>query len=827
MNSKEIDDVIDAITSEDFEKILMYADIEIKDNRTAKEFLFDEGKNIAFQKIMSKIENGDYEYFISLKDSLKATNVDVIAILMQFSSKKDDIKELVEENRKFNFRDIELINLIKATNDPEYIKEFIENKSRREEIDLFLWPDQIIDLIIATKDVEYIKSYIEDFEKRIYMNLMIEEDELISLIKGTGDSDYIKNLIQNSDRRKEVGLFFCSITDFVQLIISTKDIDYIKSFIENKKIKYKFASEDFEDVMDEKDESKYKNSIIGDMKKREEYQLLYGSLFDLIEATHDEEYIKEYIEDKNKRSNIDVEFDSYRTILLLKHLGDSEYIKSFINDKKKRNKAGIFITSENAVELIILTHDTDFIKSCIENEDKREELGLDEKLENYLRLIVATNDAEYIESYLEDEKKREKLGLVISKRYIVKMIMATDDPEYLKSFIESEEKREKFGLQIDDIFYCLEEFSTKKVNEIIKPILEKADFQKESKNRKVNLPENMTIGIEIESEGRHYKLIHRLNSIMDKGWRYMGDSSLDEDGLEVTSPILMGKNGKTEETIRKTCGILNVLGQKANSNCAAHVHIGADYLTSEQSWINFKEIWGNCEEILYIISNKEGEIPREGILEYAEPISGRIENELSKGTVQLNNIDDVRKFAKKVQKENRYFSVNFDNIGKSKNTIEFRLANGTLDADTWIENINLFGGLIQSAEELYKIQERPKEEQTEKDKRKLEFFEKIKDSKISKQEKLEAFLEMVIPKEDRDIYRKRYQVNNDLLEENVRMKKIIKGKIAKNPIDLRKILKKKLFGESPVTGQDYEENEVIIQRDLQRENLSTEKCRRI
>ena len=188
------------------------------------------------------------------------------------------------------------------------------------------------------------------------------------------------------------------------------------------------------------------------------------------------------------------------------------------------------------------------------------------------------------------------------------------------------------------------------------------------------------------------------------------------------------------------------------------------------------------------------------------------------GTIQLNNVEDVREFAKKVQKKNRYFSVNFDNIGKSKNTIEFRLANGTLDADTWIENINLFGGIIKTAEKISKIQEESLEEQTDKEKRILNCLEKTKDNSISQEEKLEALLEMVISEKDRDIYRARYRVNDKLLEENIRMKLIIRNNLAKYPIDIRKRLKKELLEEEGITGQDYQKTEQWILKYLSREN---------
>ena len=258
-------------------------------------------------------------------------------------------------------------------------------------------------------------------------------------------------------------------------------------------------------------------------------------------------------------------------------------------------------------------------------------------------------------------------------------------------------------------------------------------------------------------------------------------------------------------------------GQNVSERCGGHIHIGANYLTMEESWRNLTEIWGNAEEILYTISNKAGEIPRSGVPRYASPISSNFENILNSGNIDLTNEEDLKRFVKNAQ-ESRYFGINFMNIGNSKNTIEFRLANGTIDADTWIQNINLFGGIVKSSEDLAKIQTKPEEERTEEEKNMLENFEQIKSSKISNQEKLEALLSIVIPEEHRDIYRERYEVNSQLIEQNPEIKKGITEKVAKSPIDIKKIGKKVFLGKDGVSGQEYNQVNRDIERNLQREN---------
>ena len=123
-----------------------------------------------------------------------------------------------------------------------------------------------------------------------------------------------------------------------------------------------------------------------------------------------------------------------------------------------------------------------------------------------------------------------------------------------------------------------------------------------------------------------------------------------------------------------------------SDNCGGHIHIGTNYLTIEESWSNLGDIWGNTEKILYIISNEVGELPRYKVNQTAKPFSKVLEERLNdeRGEVEKK---DSKKFMINVQNE-RYYGINF----KKFDTIEFRLSNGTLNANTWIDNINLFGG---------------------------------------------------------------------------------------------------------------------------------------
>ena len=178
--------------------------------------------------------------------------------------------------------------------------------------------------------------------------------------------------------------------------------------------------------------------------------------------------------------------------------------------------------------------------------------------------------------------------------------------------------------------------------------------------------------------------------------------------------------------------------------------------------------------------------------------------------IQLETEDDVKEFAKDSQCQNRGYGINFMNVGTTKNTIEFRLANGTLDENTWLYNINLFGGIVKAAKDISIIQNKAENARNDEERKKIEDFEKIKGNELKDEERLELLLDIVVQDEDRDVYRKRYEINSKLIEGNPRIKRSITEKVAKKSVDIKMISKKIFTGEDKVTGKDYE----IFEKDL-------------
>lgn len=292
------------------------------------------------------------------------------------------------------------------------------------------------------------------------------------------------------------------------------------------------------------------------------------------------------------------------------------------------------------------------------------------------------------------------------------------------------------------------------------------------------IPLDMTVGVEFETLGPiskflHSKLIGRFEgkediTLKDK---YYG-------GIEIVSPIL--KNSSINDALY-VAEKLKELGQFTNETCGGHIHIGAEYLTikdsegnedlvaSKLAWKSFLELWKNTEEIMYKISNKEGEEHR-GI-SYTKPVAEKIEKMLKK--IKIDNRKSLEEFKaelKEIQIEEepimteRNFAVNLDNLDNKKNTIEFRLFNGTLDKNELEANIMLCTRLVYISRELGIIQSKLLRniEIIDEEKQTLEIYRGITSKEeVSEEEKFEKLLELIcVNEENKEIYRNRYQKSN-------------------------------------------------------------------
>lgn len=287
----------------------------------------------------------------------------------------------------------------------------------------------------------------------------------------------------------------------------------------------------------------YIKSIIESLNKIGRLKLNIYNITDLIMATKDKEYIKSIIENKGKIQEL--RLHERQLLELIDALQDKEYIKSILENKDKIEE--LELGKQGIIYLIVLLEDKEYIKSILEDRNKMKELYFD--IYDAIALIQAIDDDDYIKNIVENESKRKEL----TESHIIDLLKEIKDKTYIYSIIENEDKRRKTGLSFLGIIPLVVYFGDSEYIKKFADSLDKTDLS--NSNKIIKLPNNMTIGMEIETEGKNSEFIRHF---LIKDWVSEYDGSLT-NGKEVKSPKLTGDTRKSSEQIKKICGRLNLL----------------------------------------------------------------------------------------------------------------------------------------------------------------------------------------------------------------------------------------------------------------------------
>ena len=651
-----------------------------------------------------------------------------------------------------------------------FIKEWIENwkedKKRNSEIEN---PGNMSDLlkIVAMKDPKYVKEFIE-YNEEILKECHINGDRAVDLIKTVGDPEYIKECLGNVEKMKALDI---NGDRAVDLIKTVGDPEYIKE-------------------------------CLGNVEKMKALDINGDRAVDLIKTVGDPEYIKEYLENVEKMQALDIYGGKVTELLTVEEL-EPKYIEEWLENIERMRALKIqdFIAADliKKVEQKI----PGYIKKCLENVEKMQALNIQDLIAVDLIKKVEQKVPGYIKKCLENVEKMQALNIQKSNTINLIRMVEKKEPGYIKKYIKKHIKNGKVNeLESDFLIQVIIMTADAKFIDYCKDsgVLNHKTIERLDRFTKISpitLPGQMTIGVEIESEGlASREEIEKIigNLLKERTWELSSDITLI-NGTEAISPIL--RKDIASHEIYTVCNALYSLGQETSERCGGHIHIGADYLTDLQDWKNLRNIWNNTEKILYIISNRKGEIPREEVLKYAKPISGK--DESKQKTINLESESDLENFIagiKKIQGD-RFSAINYVNVGEEeKNTIEFRLPNGTLDPTTWIENINLFGGLVRVSHELSKIMLKSEEQRTEEEKKMLYNYEVIQ-MEQDERKVAEALIGLCVSQEQMQTYLDRYDENSELLEKTPEINDGLNGQIRKNKIGKKTIPK--------INGVDLEE----------------------
>lgn len=186
---------------------------------------------------------------------------------------------------------------------------------------------------------------------------------------------------------------------------------------------------------------------------------------------------------------------------------------------------------------------------------------------------------------------------------------------------------------------------------------------------------------------------------------------------------------------------------------------------------NFLSLYAESEELLYKMCNAYGDPIRPNAINknfkglnlissmwrngMAAPTGRKILKQIQDGTLKVSykKFGKLRMLASKYKlDERRYSGLNLTNIGNAKkNTIEFRMANGSLDPEIIKQNIFLYSSLINTA---IQMTENPNLYEN-----KLKEFYR---TDVTEEQKANNFLNLIMEKpQDRNIYIQRWQSVKD------------------------------------------------------------------
>ena len=297
------------------------------------------------------------------------------------------------------------------------------------------------------------------------------------------------------------------------------------------------------------------------------------------------------------------------------------------------------------------------------------------------------------------------------------------------------------------------------------------------KNELIGLSKNMTFGVELEvygdkkvTEPLKYKTSYHNPKKVILGYLVEPDSTIqrndNEDGVEFVSPIL--KDNKNDiKGLEYICSKIKEMGLKTDYTCGGHIHFGTDFLENKpKAYENLFTIWNECEELLYKMSNPNGEKPRNTIGKFAKPGNLKTEKLYKNGEIKISEKDELEDAIYNLRKRSvneRDSGLNIMNIGKKeKNTIEVRIPNGTIEIKELLNNIRLFGKIFEVSKKM-----------TDNPEYKKDIFDKLKNRNVTEKRKLETLLELLFDKEqEKEIYRnrwdlvKKYNIFTELFKDN-------------------------------------------------------------
>lgn len=287
----------------------------------------------------------------------------------------------------------------------------------------------------------------------------------------------------------------------------------------------------------------------------------------------------------------------------------------------------------------------------------------------------------------------------------------------------------------------------------------------ERRNIDIGIDPRISIAPEIEANKR-YPFDLDLYGQYDFEDRFFVDSDATvPNGNEVTPTRPFHNTPKDVARFCALCETMRAVGYYYDEeyyNAAGQINLGLDYLDTKEAILAFYELYGNCEELLYYISSEEGQIFRQNI--YTSSRIKPLSEIIGKRVVEedLSREEVIRLFSNDSSRESgirgltyKKNSVCLRGTNKYDYRFEFRIPNGGCNYETWIDNIRLYGKMMERAKQIADLMK--KDYLTAEEESLLRLKIDLQDRKLSLEDKLEMLLDLLFEDENiKQIYRDRY-----------------------------------------------------------------------
>ena len=216
------------------------------------------------------------------------------------------------------------------------------------------------------------------------------------------------------------------------------------------------------------------------------------------------------------------------------------------------------------------------------------------------------------------------------------------------------------------------------------------------RRRKINIPESVRFGLEIENNGLPnikavneadrliYNVDHNLQVKDDRSLSVITASKTIEYGFEVTTPVLNSKKDNVE-LLKKLSNTLKHINPKYN---LSSFQINFDDNLTDSERLYLLKLYTYYEPVIARFCRGNDPVLRPQVCTYADATYYKIMNSIS----LFDHPHDIVE----TYTNNKMLAVNFKN--RPIKLIEFRLPNGTNEYTLWFNYINAFANLLRVVE---------------------------------------------------------------------------------------------------------------------------------